>query len=756
MSRKYLFSIGLVGFLLMGVAMVFAAPLADTDDRFVVDQPRASTTLSGESTVRFRLYDDDRDNPPYEVALYSSNCIDKFGVIEANNYAIKSADNVYSFTWNTDGPIKTMSSVPDGNYCFKVCTTLVTNEGTNYAVCDARPVTLTEEVNHAPQITSTPPNSNMLVGQKYGYDVNATDPDSDTLIFSLVNAPDFLQINSSSGEISTKGALSETGTFSFIVKVVDGKDGEDTQELTINVVEEPKPVILKVEVTNPTSNTIFSEDNNTIKWELENAEDIESIKVFYSTDAEDWILIEELDPETREYNWDVSELDDGDYYLKIEVIDGAGKKYEIISEKFSISNEKELEETISIIDVYPGDEVEIESLKEIRATIVVSEGLELDKGSLKVSLDDDDITDLCVITEESLNCNLESMDIAEGKHNLVIEISSKEGKSASSDTFFNVSEEVPEEDSGSEEISGLSTIAIVGLICLIVGLLILIPWILYTLWRRNQTKEPFEQIDTVGMPPEDNPLQPEQDLTNNYYTAEYTPPAESDTVNNGSDSYDEDDYSIGEGVIGVSESSPEPEVDTNPVVTIDEPSKEDIQKQVEEMKSPTQVQSLPQDIATQSPLPSESDDTVIETQSEPLQQDQPKQDTIPMSDQPSLSDSVSSETPMSPMIDSEKEENVEMTPQSAELPKSTDAQGTGIDEAQESTQEATFLDAGSDDQFTEDDIPDWLKGDSSSSNPVGPGGTNVDIQTEQEKKEDMSGAEPYSDYGLATKDNGDS
>ena len=95
------------------------------------------------------------------------------------------------------------------------------------------------DVNHAPVITSTPPTS-APVGQTYSYDVNATDPDGDTLTYSLTTKPSGMTINSSTGLIAW--TPTSTGNYNVTVKVSDNGSPvlSDTQSFTI-VVSDPPP-----------------------------------------------------------------------------------------------------------------------------------------------------------------------------------------------------------------------------------------------------------------------------------------------------------------------------------------------------------------------------------------------------------------------------------------------------------------------------------------------------------------------------------
>jgi hypothetical protein len=87
------------------------------------------------------------------------------------------------------------------------------------------------DVLHAPDITSVPVTSS-LVGELYSYDVEATDPDGDPIIYSLISNPIGMYINTSSGVISWTPTTA--GDYDVIVRASDG-DLFDDQSFTITV-----------------------------------------------------------------------------------------------------------------------------------------------------------------------------------------------------------------------------------------------------------------------------------------------------------------------------------------------------------------------------------------------------------------------------------------------------------------------------------------------------------------------------------------
>ena len=98
---------------------------------------------------------------------------------------------------------------------------------------DALAVTVSADVNHAPVITSTAVTS-ATKDEPYSYDVNATDSDGDTLVYSLTTKPGGMSINSSTGLIAWTPTTS--GDYNVTVKVSDG-EFFDTQSFTV-IVEE--------------------------------------------------------------------------------------------------------------------------------------------------------------------------------------------------------------------------------------------------------------------------------------------------------------------------------------------------------------------------------------------------------------------------------------------------------------------------------------------------------------------------------------
>lgn len=73
----------------------------------------------------------------------------------------------------------------------------------------------------------------------YSYDVNAFDPDDDTLTYSLVTGPQGLQINGTTGMLHWIPSVDQIGDHAVQVNVSDGRGGLATQEFIIRVYPDP-------------------------------------------------------------------------------------------------------------------------------------------------------------------------------------------------------------------------------------------------------------------------------------------------------------------------------------------------------------------------------------------------------------------------------------------------------------------------------------------------------------------------------------
>ena len=110
----------------------------------------------------------------------------------------------------------------------------------------------TIKVNHLPKITSQPPLS-IQVGDSYDYNITAVDDDNDILSFSIIQAPNSLSLNSSTGRINWMPNITDVGNHTIIIRVSDVKGGVDQQTFNVSVIPKPPPEKPRCVITYPTN-----------------------------------------------------------------------------------------------------------------------------------------------------------------------------------------------------------------------------------------------------------------------------------------------------------------------------------------------------------------------------------------------------------------------------------------------------------------------------------------------------------------------
>jgi hypothetical protein len=91
--------------------------------------------------------------------------------------------------------------------------------------------------NRAPSISGSPPTS-VKVGEPYSFTPSATDPDGDTLSFSITNRPGWASFNSTTGQLSGTPAAGNIGNFANIrISVSDGQASASLPGFSIDVTQ---------------------------------------------------------------------------------------------------------------------------------------------------------------------------------------------------------------------------------------------------------------------------------------------------------------------------------------------------------------------------------------------------------------------------------------------------------------------------------------------------------------------------------------
>ncbi|CAK7053710.1 MAG: hypothetical protein BACD_02595 [Bacteroides rodentium] len=177
------------------------------------------------------------NNPP----VITSTPIEAGATGQAYTYQIEASDpdgDSLTYTLNTFPEGMTVSA--SGLIEWTPTATQVGNHNITVIVSDGNGGTVDQQyvltvsaappANNPPQITSTPPTSAM-VGVLYRYEIEANDPDGDSLTYTLTTAPNGMTVSATGiVEWTPAGA----GTENIVIRVSDGQD-HDEQSYTINV-----------------------------------------------------------------------------------------------------------------------------------------------------------------------------------------------------------------------------------------------------------------------------------------------------------------------------------------------------------------------------------------------------------------------------------------------------------------------------------------------------------------------------------------
>jgi hypothetical protein len=131
---------------------------------------------------------------------------------------------------------------------------ITVSDGTATVSLAAFSITVTQAPNRPPVIGGTPATT-ANVGQTYTFVPTASDPDGNTLVFSVTNLPAWATFNSANGAISGMPAAAHVGTHSNIVITVnDSRVSANLAAFSINVVGQSNGTAV-INWTPPTQNS---------------------------------------------------------------------------------------------------------------------------------------------------------------------------------------------------------------------------------------------------------------------------------------------------------------------------------------------------------------------------------------------------------------------------------------------------------------------------------------------------------------------
>jgi hypothetical protein len=515
MSRQFISKIVLVAVILLGSPLIVSAQTVNIEsgDIFQLVSPFDASQARGQSQISFKVYDNNQPQVAYQVKLLDEACRTDYGVI-ATGDAPSLPDKFTNVSWNTNGPLVNRSDVANGNYCLQVCVNLSIRSQPN-AVCSTRFISIDNKNNKAPVFTNIPIGT-LNTTQNTTFQLRASDSEKDKLVFGLSAAPTFVQLTNDGLLSINPGEAS--GRFEVIVNVSDGVNAAvehrfNLQTGAIFVSEQSSNKPTEFIIVSPQLGTIYAgASNNSIKWVISDADGIRDLKIQYASDGKTWNTIVGLNGQGQpandsNLNWDVSRLAPGNYLLKFIVTDKLGVITEKISERFVVGNITTSATTSVplIINIRPEDTSEISNRRpEIRGGFVPSYRYTMTTSSFKLLLDNNDITNICEVDTTGFNCKL-TTDLTVGKHLLKVLAKDTSGKEAIREWVFTIGSnttitptptttvsttpatpvELP-----SFDIPRFTLLLIIG-VCIAAVVLILLPWILYLIWKRRRPEDEF-------------------------------------------------------------------------------------------------------------------------------------------------------------------------------------------------------------------------------------------------------------------------
>lgn len=407
------------------------------------------------------------------------------------------------------------------------------------------------------------PSTSVLTGDDYRYDIKAKDDENDVIDYFIINENSWLNFNlndNSAGNFEGRfsGTPTEVGSYTVAVALNDGyHDHYSTQIWVINV-SSPTNDTPEVSVVLPESNSSFAQNESLkIEWSATDNNQIVKYDVYLTTDPTDestWKpLTTGLSHNYNSYIWNTGNTPTGQYYAVVRATDNQSPEASGIgvSGKFTITqgyqqpeepDEPGIEESYpQITNIRPSNKSTIEDDKPvISADLKASRNNTIVKNSIKLELDDKDITDQSNLEGEGKNegsvVYKPEDPISEADHKIKVTFKDSSGKTAEKTWSFTVGIEEDEDDDDDKDVIKIFGFKIPRRVAMIFGigitlllLALLIPWLLIAAWRRSTDEDgydPYTPPRIDDMPP--SPVQPKSPTPPSQQTT-YTQPTTSQT-----------------------------------------------------------------------------------------------------------------------------------------------------------------------------------------------------------------------------------
>lgn len=512
-----------------------------------------------------------------------------------------------------------------------------TDKGTQPCVIEGNRMITVVGNNSAPEFRTTPtsakPGNVLKVKDSYEYLMQVEDVDGDTINYAFSFTPDANWLKHSVIEDGTNGKLTLKFTgipdapASYLANIFvhDGYNQHlRGQSWVINVDQDVNDVP-KVTVYEPSKETSVKQGSTVkVSWEASDLNQITKYELFFSQNPGNqstWIPINtNISNKVGHYIVDTGKLEVGKYQAIVRATDnfnppaiGFG-----VSQSINITSSTDKPEQPNtppkpddgvilvdpqIINISPSKGSKLKNRKAtVSATFIAGTGSEIEKTTVVVYVDDKDVTSDLKINEISPSefsiVYATKSEYEIGNHSVNMRFKDTKGGLAQKDWIFEIIEDDSDSSSDTINIFGLQipkrTAMIVGGGIIILLLAILVPWILYLLWRGSKDDEYETVYNNTYKTTTETKLNPSNEGGNDPFKDDRAPsPIFTDTASSVNTSmWTPPVYAEQEKV------SPEITVDT---ATSTSPALEESPQVEEAVQEPTVVPTAVQDLPVQTP-----------------------------------------------------------------------------------------------------------------------------------------------------------
>ncbi len=396
--------------------------------------------------------------------------------------------------------------------------------------------------NNAPTFITLPsqsiPSQNIVTDDTYEYTLEAQDPEGDRINYSYSFTPRALWLNKtiiddgSSGRLTIKfsGKADKPASYLANIFIHDGYSKNlSAQSWVINVSPRENDIPI-VTITEPTE-SLRLDEGTTFKssWEATDRNLIERYELFITkniVDEQQWIPIDENIPyDISSYNVKTVGLTTGTYKLIAQAVDnqsppgiGRGISEEIVISKTvetpiekpdAGTDDKVILSEPQVINMSPMSTDEITNARvTIKATLIAGEDATIDEESIMFKLDNIDYSDQIKINKISdaqyTIIYQPQQDLEAGLHKAEAIFKDSKGSDIDKSWSFTIQTLGTEDDStynifGYEIGKNIVRIIAIGVVTVILA--IVAPFIIFSIWKGDETKDNSTMYSNPKLPP---------------------------------------------------------------------------------------------------------------------------------------------------------------------------------------------------------------------------------------------------------------